>query len=448
VGPVQTKSIKTAVASLGLPPGLAVLAWLALSGSALADSQDVWSIHFQQTVVTQWHPPFAAPYSGTNSLVSRSEVKTSLTSTLFLGVRLGRGSELYVDPEMSGGQGFSNTTGIAGFPNGEIYRVANPTPKVYLARLYLKQTFGLGGPDEACGGGPNQVAGTIPARRLTFVVGRFSLTDFLNDNAYSHDPRTQFLNWALVSAGAWDYAADTRGYTWGILTEYAGPLGAARLAAVLEPTKANGMELDTHITKAYSLNLEVERRYALGTHQGAVRLLVFRNVARMGSYIEAIEDPVYQTNVALTDRYSRTKYGFVIDGEQALSDAGGLFARLSWNDGHTETWAYTEIDRSLSFGGQFDGRGWGRRQDRCGAALVVNGLSKVHADYLADGGYGFIIGDGRLHYGPETIFESFYGLPVIRGIWIAADYQFVVNPAYNRDRGPVNVFGVRVHAEI
>jgi high affinity Mn2+ porin len=432
-------------------PGLLVIAALA-SGQTLPAPQTspdrTWTLHFQLTTVSQWHPPFSAPYSGTNSLDSRAETKTSLTSTLFLGLRVWRGGQVYVNPEVGGGQGFSNVTGIAGFPNGEIYRVSSPAPKPYLARLYVRQTFDLGGSAEAAEDGPNQIAGRLPARRLTIIAGKFSLVDFFDDNAFSHDPRTKFLNWALMSAGAWDFAADTRGYTWGALTEYAAPKGAVRLAAVMVPATANGMKMDTHLRRAFSLNLEVERRFALAGRPGAVRLMVYRNAGRMGRYREAIEDPAFETNITLTERYGRAKYGFGLNWEQALSADGGLFARLSWNDGHTETWAFTEIDRSLSLGGLAGGAGWGRAKDRCGAAFVVNGLSRDHRDYLAAGGYGFIVGDGRLRYGLESVFEAFYCLSLVRGIWLAADYQFVLNPAYNRDRGPVHVFGLRLHTEI
>ena len=428
--------------------GLSVLAMAQSSSAEPAESEKAWSLHFQLTNVTQWHPPFFALYSGTNSLRNTSEVKASLTSTVFAAFRVWRGAEFHADPEVSGGKGFSNTTGIAGFPNGEIYRVSQPMPKLYLARLYFQQMIRLGDGDEEREDGPDEIAGRIPARRLTLVGGKFSLPDFFDDNSFSQDPRTQFLNWALAAAGAWDYAADTRGYTWGIMTEYAAPNISARLAAVLEPERANGMEMDTHITKAHSLNLELERRYELWAHNGAVRILVFRNTARMGSYSEAVNDPAYDMNIALTDCYGRSKYGFILNCEQSVSDEAGLFARLSWNDGHTETWAYTEIDRSVSLGGVIGGKSWSRSLDKLGIAIVMNGLSRDHEDYLAAGGYGFIIGDGRLRYGLESILETFYSLPLVRFLWLTADYQFVVDPAYNRDRGPVHVLSIRVHAAV
>jgi high affinity Mn2+ porin len=445
---MRTKNLRLMGAFPVLILGLSVLAPAQSSSTEQAVKEKTWSVHFQLTVISQWHPPFSAPYSGARSLRSGTEIKTSLTTTLFLGVRLWRGGELYANPEASAGQGFSNVTGIAGFPNGEIYRVSTPAPRFYPARLYLKQTFDLGGPEEDSEDGPNQIAGRVPVHRLTLVAGKFCLTDFFDNNAFSHDPRIQFMNWSLMNAGAWDFAADTHGYTWGGLTEWAAPKWAARLAAVMVPTTANGMKMDTHIAKAFSLNFELERRYDLGGQQGAVRLMLFRNAARMGSYREAVDNPAYETDITLTEEYGRAKYGFGLNWEQALSANAGLFARLSWNDGHTETWAFTEIDRSLSVGTLASGKSWGRPKDRCGAALVVNGLSRDHADYLAAGGYGFIIGDGRLRYGLEAIGEAFYCVSIIRGIWLSADYQFVLNPAYNRDRGPVHVVGVRLHTEI
>jgi high affinity Mn2+ porin len=406
------------------------------------------TLHFQLTTVTQWHPPFFAAYSGACSLQNTAEVRTSLTSTLFLGLRLWRGGEIYANPEVGAGRGFSNVTGIAGFPNGEIYRVSNPKPKLYAARIYLQQTFDIGGPEETVEDGPNQVAGRRAARRLTLVAGKFSLPDFFDDNTYSHDARTQFLNWSIMSAGAWDFAADTRGYTWGLLSEYATPSGAVRLAGVMVPTTANGATMDFHLARAFSLNLEFERTFALKGRPGAVRLVFFRNAARMGSYREAVDDPANKTDILLTERYGRAKYGFGVNWEQALTADAGLFARLSWNDGHTETWAFTEIDRSASLGALADGAAWGRPADKGGAALVLNGLSKDHEAYLAAGGHGFIIGDGRLRYGLEAILEAFYSLALVRGLRLTADYQFVLNPAYNRDRGPVHVIGVRLHADI
>jgi high affinity Mn2+ porin len=356
--------------------------------------------------------------------------------------------ELFLNPEMSGGRGLSGATGVAGFPNGETFRIGEPTPTLFPARAYIKQTIGLGEEMEVLSSEMNQLGGPVPVNRVTLVGGKFALADFLDDNAYSHDPRTQFLNWALMSNGAWDYAADTRGYTWGLLAEYNQSQWALRAATTLVPKEANGLEMDTRIKDAFSLNVEFERRHKLGEYNGAIRLLLYRNKARMGNYRIATSDSAYHTDITLTRRYSRMKYGIGLNVEQQVSENAGVFSRLGWNDGINETWAFTEIDRSASAGVTLTGNLWSRPKDQMGIAFVINGISKDHADYLAAGGYGFILGDGKLHYGPEIIVEAFYSAEVVSAIRITGDYQFVANPGYNRDRGPVHIFAVRVHTEL
>ncbi len=411
------------------------------------ESPSWWSLHFQQTVVAQHHGSFHALYSGRNSLLPTPETRTSVTATLFLGARLWKGAELYLDPELSGGEGFSGVLGLAGFPNGEIYRVGVTKPTVVVARVYLQQAFGFGGETEAVEDGPNQVAGRVAAHRVVLTFGKFGLTDFFDDNRFSHDPRGQFLNWALLGNGAWDYAADTRGYTWGVVGEYLRNGWGVRAAAVLVPTEANGMHLDTRIADAHSFNLEGERKHRAFGRPGTTRLIVYRNVARMGSYREALESAPTAPDVAATRRYSRDKNGVGVNLEQEVADGAGVFLRLGWNDGRNETWAFTEIDRTVTLGTSWSGRAWGRKDDRVAGALIVNGLSGDHRDYLAAGGYGFLIGDGALRYGPETILEAYYDLALPRGLSVTGDYQYVSHPAYNRDRGPLSVFALRVHLE-
>jgi high affinity Mn2+ porin len=407
-----------------------------------------WNLHFQETIVTQWHYRFYAQYTGMNSLRPESERQTSLTSTLFFGSRLWRQTEIFFNPEISGGQGLSGTTGVAGFPNGETFRIGEPTPTLFVGRVYFKQTFGFTGETETVKDDLNQLSGSVQIHRLTLIGGKFALSDFLDDNIYSHDPRTQFLNWSLMSNGAWDYAADTRGYTWGVFTEYDEHDWSFRAAASLVPKEANGLEMDTRIQDAFSLNAEFERRFQLNEKKGAFRFLLYRNQARMGNYREAIDDSAYHTDITQTRSYSRSKYGFDLNAEQQLSADVGMFARIGWNDGVNETWAFTEIDRSFSVGTILTGTSCQRPQDQVGAAFVINGLSKDHADYLAAGGYGFIIGDGKLNYGAESILEVFYSLEVSSVIKMTGDYQFILNPGYNGDRGPVHVFAIRMHTEI
>lgn len=405
-------------------------------------------LHFQLTTVTQEHPGFDARYSGRNSLSAGSEHETTITSTLYIGARLWSGAELYVDPELSGGSGLSRALGVAGFPNGESFRVGDSQPRVYVARAMLRQSIGVGEETEEVPDEANQLGGRRPVRRWTLTVGKFGISDFFDDNTYSHDPRTQFLNWADWTAGAWDYSADTRGYTWGFVVEYDDRAWGARFAGTAEPRVANGLAFDEHPLHAYALSGELDRRFEFDGEKGTARLILFYNRADMGSYREAIETAGEgPPDVTSTRRTGRSKWGFVVNLEQSLGPSGGLFLRGSWNDGRNEAWAYAEIDRSLTAGGVRKAPFRSRPEDEAGIALIVNGLSADHRDYLAAGGYGFMIGDGRLSYGAETIGELYYQAAVHKHVWLTADYQFVAHPAYNRDRGPVHVFGGRVHAE-
>ena len=405
------------------------------------------SLHFQTTVITQSHGKFSAAYTGPHSLPTNPENDTSITSTLFLGLRLRPGTEVYLDPEVSGGKGIGNALGIAGFANGEIFRVGDPSPTLTVARLYLQQVVGLGERTEEAGDGPNQVGGPLPEERLVLRAGRFSLADYFDDNAYSHDPRTQFMNWALMSSGAWDYPADTRGYTWGLTAELRSPEGALRAAAVQEPLSANELQLDPHVFRAHGLTVEGERALRIGGRRGTTRLLLFLNEARMGSYQETLDTPGFGLDVTRSRGYTRTKYGFASSSDLELSDALGVLLRLSWNDGRNESWAFTEIDRSGALGLEWKPAGLGRPRDRWGLAQVVNGLSGDHRRYLEAGGEGFILGDGALNYGPELVTETYYKLQCGGSFALSPDVQFIVNPGFNRDRGPVLVWGLRLHEE-
>ena len=409
-----------------------------------------FDVHFQFTSVTQYHPDFPAPYSGQNSMDPDAEHETTVTATLFLGARLWKGAELYVNPEMSGGKGLSSTFGIAGFPNGDAFRVGSPEPHIYIARAMLKQTFPLDGETEPVEDEPNQLGGTRPVRRWTITVGKFGLSDFFDANPYSGDARSQFMNWAAWTAGAWDYAADTRGYTYGFVIERYDADWAARFAGAAEPLVANGEQLDHDLLHAYSLTAEYERGYTLAGKQGTARLLFFYNRANMGNYDEANAEALATgepADIVATRQVGRAKWGFIVNADLSLGGPWGLFFRGSWNDGANESWAYAEIERSASAGVLRKGPFAGRPNDEAGLALMVNGLGAGHREYLALGGYGFMIGDGRLNYGLETIAEIFYQAALIEHLWFAADYQFVANPAYNRDRGPVNVLGARLHVE-
>ncbi|MGH7270048.1 MAG: carbohydrate porin, partial [Polyangiaceae bacterium] len=363
--------------------------------------QEYESFHFQMTAATQYHPAFSAAYSGPNSLSPDAESATAFVSTLYADFRLWPGAELLFNPEMSGGSGLSQTHGVAAFPDGIVYRVGDPAPAVYLARLAISQTFSLGGGKVINDGGPNELAGTRDRNQLAITVGRLAVTDVFDANRYANDPTDRFFNWALFASGAWDYPADTRGYTWGVLADLAVDWWSARAGIALEPKYANLEELDWRVGRSEGLMAEYEVRYKILGRAGAWSLLGFFNVARMGSYEEVLSDPArYDNNVANTREDGRTKGGFALSMEQQITHGLGAFLRMSANDGANESWAFTEIDRSLAFGAVEDGELWGRDRDEAGIAMVIDGLSPAHREYLEGGGLGFLLGDGALRYGP------------------------------------------------
>jgi high affinity Mn2+ porin len=414
-----------------------------------APAADPWyNVHGQSTVISQVHDVFHAPYAGLNSTPRHESWKTSVTGTLDFGVRLPwQGGEFYFDPEIAGGEGFGGVKGIAGFPNGEIPRVGTPEPEPYVARLYYKQAFALSNEYEAVDDQANQLPGRQATSRLTIYLGRLAATDFFDNNTYSHDPRSQFENWALMDNGAYDYPADTRGYTIGGVVELTLRSSTLRYGALAEPKIANGGTLDSRIPKAMSHTVEFEQRWTTHDHPGAARFLTFVNTADMGNYREAINNPGPSGPDITRTRTSSVKYGFGLSAEQAITSNAALWGRLGWNDGHTESWAFTEIDRTASIGLSIKGSRWRRPNDVFGIAGVINGLSKDHRDYLAAGGYGFLIGDGRLNYAPEQIGEMYYLINVSDHVKVTPDFQYIAHPAYNADRGPIFVGGIRAHIE-
>jgi high affinity Mn2+ porin len=310
----------------------------------------------------------------------------------------------------------------------------------------LQQTFGLGGEQEKVEDAPNSIAGMRDISRVTLRIGKMASTDVFDDNRYSHDPRTQFLNWALMYNGAWDYPANVRGYDYGATLELNEKTWALRYGVWGEPTRANDPDIDPHFLKANGHAVELEERYTADDRPGKLRLLAYLNNAHMGNYRQALREMPIDPDIALTRRY-RVKYGFGLNVEQELADDLGAWARLGWNDGHTESWAFTEIDATAAAGLVLQGKGWCRPRDQVGLALVANGLSNGHRDYLAAGGLGFALGDGRLRYGAEEIVETYYNWELRKGINVTFDFQGVEHPGYNKDRGPVAIAGVRVHFE-
>jgi len=416
-----------------------------------AKSLPWWNFHFQSTVIGQYHPPFKAKYSGRNSLDTNAETDISVTTTLFFGSRLWKGADVYFNPELSGGKGFSNTTGIAGFPNGEIYRVGDPAPQVYIARLYLRQLIDLSPGSYFKDDDLNQLPGYIPEFYLSITAGKFSIMDFFDNNLYSHDPRSQFYNWALMGNGAWDYPANVRGYTYGVMLELVKLSWAVRYAFVMVPNSPNSSVMDLNLWRSNSQALEVEKKIRIRKLPGTVRFMAYLTQARMGNYRQAMEWGISHDttpDASWSRELGHTKWGFGINLEQSVQKNIGIFLRAGWNDGHNETFAFTEIDRNVSLGVSINGGLWTRTDDALGLAFLVNGLSDDHRDFLEEGGYGFIIGDGKLRYSPEFITELYYSFRFFtKFLWITPDYQFILHPAYNMDRGPVNALGFRVHVE-
>ena len=411
---------------------------------------DRWNVFYQATSIGDYHGTFASLYSGPFSLRDYSERDVSLTTTLFLGLRLDQNTQIYLDPEIAGGRGFSGVNGMANAPNGELPRVASATPKPYLARAYISHDFGFGDQREVVQGDENQLAGSRPMTRYTIVAGRFTVTDFFDDNNYSHDPRTQFMGWAVMYNGAWDYPADTRGYTWGWVHEFHTKWWSLRYGSAAEPKVANGLRFDRRLFRDRGDMFEGEARYAPGGHPGSVRLLGFLLHTNSGSYAEALALAAQngtRPDVVATREVGRLKYGTGISLDQEIREDVGVFMRLGWNDGKTESFAFTAMDRLATGGVSFKGARWKRKDDVVATELTVGGISGVHASYLAHGGYDFLIGDGALRYGPEYVWESYYSAKLFKGFYASYDIQHASNPAYNQDRGPLWIHSLRLHME-
>jgi hypothetical protein len=407
-----------------------------------------WWLSGQVNLVSQFHGAFPSPYAGEHSFRAEPEHATSLLWTVYTGLAVTRRAEVLFDIEGAGGRGLSDALGLAGFTDLDVVR--NPTlgPAPYLARLQLHYTIPLSDAYERVSRGPLSIASMQPVRRLEIRVGKLSMADLFDVNRVGSDSHLQFLNWTVDNNGAYDYAADTRGYTYGAIVEYAAPSWSVRGAEALMPKVANGIELQWNVTRARGENVELEIR---PNERSAVRLLGYVNHANMGSYDEAIRafeaglDPV--PDIEAHRVQGRRKAGVGVNAEQAFSSGVRLFGRAGWNDGRNESFAYTEADSTVEFGGDLRGSFWRRRFDRLGVAAVFNGLSDLHCEYLRLGGLGFLLGDGTLRYGRETIFETYYTAHLWRGLSAAADFQRVASPGYNSDRGPSSIGTLRLHAD-
>ena len=414
-----------------------------------ANVPQAWNAHGQFTFVAQSHRRFNSPYQGENSLYPGSSTKETADLTMFLGARLWPGGELYLNPEIDQGFGLSNTVGVAGFPSGEAYKVGRSNPYFRLNRAFVRQVIDLGGGEERVDSGPNTLAGMHPTDNITLTVGKFSAVDVFDTNTYAHDPRADFLNWSIIDAGAFDYAADAWGYTYGASIEWTQNWWTLRAGAFALSDVPNSQELDRRFQQ-YSLVGELEERHEFFGHAGKVKLLGFVNRGRMARYDDAVrlaQASGSVPEVASVRRFA-SRPGIALNVEQEVMSELGLFARASVNDGSKEAFEFTEINRSVSAGLSMKGSRWYRSDDTLGIAVVVNGLSAAARSYFAAGGIGILIGDGKLpRYGSEKIFEVYYSAKLSEKIRMAANFQRVVHPAYNRDRGPVSISGIRVHAE-
>ena len=411
-----------------------------------------WAIHGQTTFVDQYHPGFSSAYRGPNSLDPGSRGNETWDVTLYAGFRPWRGAEIWVNPEVDQGFGLNNTLGIAGFPSAEAYKVGEATPYVRIPRLFLRQTINLGGEVQGIEPDLNQLGGSQTANRVVLTAGKFGVVDVFDTNKYAHDPRNDFQNWAVVDAGAFDYAADAWGYTYGASAEWYQDWWTLRGGVFQGSVTPNSKFLVTRPGQQFQAVLEAEARYDLFGQAGKVKLLGYQTRARLGTFSELenffVANPNASNVQAETVRRLRNKFGGGINIEQSITSDLGTFLRASLSDGRTETYDFTDIDRSLSAGLSLSGNRWNRPDDTFGAAVVINNISKAHKDYFEQGGLGVLVGDGKLtNAGPEQIFEAYYSYTVVKGVNLSADYQLVNHPGYNVDRGPVNIFGVRLHGQ-
>lgn len=411
-----------------------------------------WWVSGQDNIISQWHPSFDAKYSGANSFQTRAEHAVSNVATLFTGLQLTSTTEIFMHFEAAAGGGLSDALGLAGFTNLDVVR--NPTlgTTPYIARGMIRQIIPLSRETVEAERNPWYLATKVPVRRLEMRFGKMGTNDFFDVNGPGSDSHVQFMNWTVDNNGAYDYAADTRGYTVGLLAEYHDRNWVFRFEEALMPQVANGIDLQWNLRKARAENYELELHPAFqGKRATTVKLLAFVNHANMGVYREAVADflagKTLQPTITNHPERTNVKYGFGLNFEQQLSLTARAFGRFGWNEGQHESYAYTEVDQSFQLGADLAGDRWHRKLDRIGAVVVSNAIKKDHQEYLRLGGVGFLLGDGGLNYARENIVEAYYNLHVWRGIFSAFDLQHINNPGYNRDRGPVLVPSLRFHLE-
>ncbi len=408
---------------------------------------DNFAVHGQTTFLEQYDPPFHSPYTGPNSLIP-NEGRETFDATAYLGWRLWNGAELWVDPEIDQGFGLSTTLGVAGFTSGEAYKVGASVPYVRVQRAFIRQTINLGGETEKVEAAANQFSDTQTSNRLVLTIGKFAVTDVFDTNKYAHDPRGDFMNWSIIDTGTFDYAADPWGYTYGASAEWYQGDWTVRGGMFDLSIIPNNIELDPQFAQFQWVG-EIERRYELWGQPGKIAVTGFLTRGRMGSFEDAIQLAALTdapANIAAVRQY-QSRGGVSVNLEQQVTQELGLFARAGWADGNIEPYEFTDVDRTVAAGLSLNGKQWGRPDDTVGLAGVVNGITRVHQEFLNDGGLGILVGDGMLpHHGPEQIVETYYELPV-SFFKLTLDYQFIVNPGYNEDRGPVSVVSARMHTD-
>ena len=416
----------------------------------------IYWISGQANIIFQGRIPFHSLYQGVNSFRNSAEYKTSMIGTLYLAARRNRSirynTDFIYNEEAAGGRGLSEALGLAGFTNLDVVRNPNLGSVPYTARYEIHQVFGLTGKTTSQEAGPFALAPSVPERRVEFRIGKMTLPDFFDINSVGSDSHLQFMNWTIDNNGAWDYAADTRGYTVGGLAEYDDRVWSIRYGLFAMPTVANGIDLDWAFSRAHGQNGEFELRRSWIAHQkGVSRLLFFANRAHMGTYREAVnafldgEDATPQ--ITKHEHIDALKYGFGYNTEQVITADLRVFGRFGWNEGQHESYAYTEVDQTVSAGVDYAGTSWHRPVDKVAIAFVSNAIKSDHQEYLRLGGLGFLLGDGNLNYGRENIVESYYNWHAWRGLFYALDVQHINNPGYNRDRGPAWVGSVRAHVD-
>jgi high affinity Mn2+ porin len=421
-----------------------------LAGGEAADDRSsiqTSALHAQATGVFQVHPAFRSPYRGPQSLDPGARGDETADITFYAGVKPWAGAELWINPEIDQGFGLSNTLGVAGFPSGEAYKVGSRTPYLKLPRLFLRQTIDLGGERAKTDADLDVLGGSHTENRLVVTLGKFGVPDVFDANGYAHDPRQDFLNWSLIDTGTFDYAADAWGFTYGAAAEWYDGDWTVRAGLFDLSEVPNSTTLDATFQQ-YQEVAEIERRYAWLGRKGKIAVTGFSTHGRMGRYADAVALAAGQlADIGAVRRYG-VRSGISVNAEQSLTDTLGLFLRVGSAGGDQEPYEFADIDRTFAAGLSQDGKAWGRPDDKAAVAVVVNGISPAHQSYLAAGGTGILVGDGRLpRPGEELIVEAFYSLAAVKSIHLTVDYQYIQSPAYNRDRGPASVFGLRLHAQ-